>query len=83
MKITPNKWRPSLSMVVVSMLIFILCLPITGIWLFRFYDSQLVRETEQELIVQAAFIEAIIVEHLEKSPPKTSERGFRILNFIA
>lgn len=79
MKITPNKWRPSLSMVVVSMLIFILCLPITGIWLFRFYDSQLVRETEQELIVQAAFIEAIIVEHLEKSPPKTSERGFRIL----
>ena len=78
MKITPTKWRPSLSMVVVSMLIFILCLPITGIWLFRFYDSQLVRETEQELIVQAAFIEAIMVEQLEKLPPEISQRGINI-----
>ena len=79
MKITPNKWRPSLSMVVVSMLIFILCLPITGIWLFRFYDSQLVRETEQELIVQGAFIEALMVEQLEKSLLSPSQRGVRIL----
>lgn len=78
MKITPNKWRPSLSMVVVSMLIFILCLPITGIWLFRFYDSQLVRETEQELIVQAAFIEAIMTEQLEKHPSLTAELGVKV-----
>ena len=79
MKITPDKWRPSLSMVVVSMLIFILCLPITGIWLFRFYDSQLVRETEQELIVQAAFIEAMMVEKIENSLNKTERHGLKII----
>lgn len=78
MKITPGKWRPSLSMVVISMLIFILSLPITGIWLFRFYDSQLVRETEQELIVQAAFIEAIVVEQLDKSAFDTSKLDLKI-----
>ena len=75
MSITPQKWRPSLSMVVVAMLIFILCLPITGIWLFRFYDSQLVRETEQELIVQGAFIEALMINKLEQSPPLKSQLG--------
>ncbi len=75
MNITPKKWRPSLSMVVISMLIFILCLPITGIWLFRFYDSQLVRETEQELIVQAAFIEALMIKKLEASSPPDSLLG--------
>lgn len=63
----PNKWRPTLGMVVTIMLVFILCLPITGIWAFRFYDSQLVRETEQELIVQAAFIEAIVIDKLENA----------------
>ena len=75
MSITPQKWRPSLSMVVISMLIFILCLPIAGIWLFRFYDSQLVRETEQELIVQAAFIEALMIEKIENSPSPFSFLG--------
>ena len=75
MSITPQKWRPSLSMVVISMLIFILCLPIAGIWLFRFYDSQLVRETEQELIVQGAFIEALMINKLEKFPPPAEELG--------
>ena len=78
MNITPQKWRPSLSMVVISMLIFILCLPITGIWLFRFYDSQLVRETEQELIVQAAFIEAFVINKLEKKPPPNFILGTKI-----
>lgn len=78
MTITPNKWRPSLSMVVVSMLIFILSLPITGIWLFRFYDSQLVRETEQELIVQAAFIEAMMVNKLEQFNPTISQLGQKV-----
>ena len=78
MSITPQKWRPSLSMVVISMLIFILCLPITGIWLFRFYDSQLVRETEQELIVQAAFIEAFVINKLEENPPPGFVLGTKI-----
>ena len=67
MKPFPQKWRPSLSMVVVAMLLFVLCLPLGGIWVFRFYDSQLVRETENELIAQGAFIKAIARQELEKA----------------
>jgi len=78
MRDTPEKWRPSLSMVVVGMLIFILSLPITGIWLFRFYDTQLVRETEKELIVQAAFIEAYMIESLRAANPSLSKLGAKI-----
>ncbi|MEM7216018.1 MAG: ATP-binding protein [Pseudomonadota bacterium] len=60
----PSKWRPTLTMVVVAMLLSVLCLPLGGIWLFRFYDSQLVRETERELIVQGAFVNALVVREL-------------------
>lgn len=56
----PQKWRPTLGMIVIAMLIFVLALPIGGIWLFRFYDALLVRETENELIMQGAFISAIM-----------------------
>ncbi|MEM7067629.1 MAG: ATP-binding protein [Pseudomonadota bacterium] len=67
MKPARVKWRPSLGMVVVSMLLFVLILPLCGIWMFRFYDSQLVRETESELIAQGAFIQAIAKRELNNS----------------
>ncbi|MGI9350878.1 MAG: ATP-binding protein [Rhizobiaceae bacterium] len=66
MKGYPQKWRPTLSMIVVSMLVFILCLPLGGIWLFRFYDNKLVQETESELIAQGAFVKAIFARELGK-----------------
>lgn len=62
----PTKWRPTLSLVVIGMLVFILSLPLGGIWIFRFYDDQLVRETENELIVQGAFVEAMFVAELKR-----------------
>jgi len=61
----PKKWRPSLGMIVTAMLIFVLALPLGGVWLFKFYDNQLVRETESELIAQGAFVKAIVNQELE------------------
>ncbi len=61
---TSRKWRPSLSMIVTTMLMFVLALPLGGVWLFRFYDNQLVRETESELIAQGAFVAAIVRQEL-------------------
>ena len=55
---TPIKWRPSLSMVVIAVLAIVLSLPLASLLLFRFYDSQLVRETETELISQGAALAA-------------------------
>ena len=61
----PKKWRPSLSMIVLAMLVFVLALPIGSMWFFRLYDNILVRETEGELIVQGALISAMARRALE------------------
>ncbi len=55
-----EKWRPSLAMIVAGMLAIVLSLPVASIFLFRFYDARLVRETETELISQAAVLAAIM-----------------------
>ena len=67
-----QKWRPSLAMIVASMLAIIISLPIASLLLFKFYDSQLVRETESELIAQGVAISAIM-QHLirENEIPST------------
>jgi len=65
MKLAPQKWRPTLTMIVVAMLGFVLILPLGSLWLFRFYDGQLVKETEAELIAQGAFLTAIVADRLD------------------
>lgn len=42
------------------MTLTILVLPIAGLLFFRIYENQLVRETESELISQAAFVDAFV-----------------------
>ncbi len=64
---TPIKWRPSLSMVVVAVLAIVLTLPLASLLLFRFYDSQLVRETETELISQGAVLAASMKFFIRKN----------------
>ena len=38
---------------------FVLFVPLGGIYLFRLYENELVRQTESELIAQGAFITAL------------------------
>lgn len=40
-----RKWRPGLWAVVLVVLGLVLCLPIAGLFLFRFYANQLVQQT--------------------------------------
>ena len=54
----PKKWRPTLTMIVAGMLAIVLALPVASLLLFRFFDTQLVRQTEGELIVQGALLAA-------------------------
>lgn len=67
----PQKWRPTLSMIVMAMLAIFLALPLGSFWLFRFYDNQLVKETESELIAQGAFVSAMVSERLTERLFKT------------
>ncbi len=53
-----KKWRPTLSMIVLAVLMVVMTLPVAGLVFFRLFENQLVRETERELIAQAAVLSA-------------------------
>jgi len=74
----PQKWRPALWMIVAMMVLVVLSLPLASLLIFRFYDSQLVRETENELIVQAAFIREMVVQRMleENADPMLLSKDF-------
>ncbi len=61
-----NKWRPTLGMIVIAVLISILFLPLASISFFRLYENQLVRQTEAELIAQAAALASTMAEKLKQ-----------------
>jgi signal transduction histidine kinase len=50
--------RPRLRSVLLLINVMILILPLAGLWLLRLYESALVRQTESELVAQAAVIAA-------------------------
>ncbi len=51
-----RKWRPSVRLILLALNLTVLMLPIAGLLFFRIYENQLVRETERELIAQAAVL---------------------------
>jgi signal transduction histidine kinase len=57
-----TKWRPRLATVVLAILIMVLALPLVGLFFFRLYENQLIRQTEGELIAQGAVIAAIYAQ---------------------
>ena len=59
-KRVPQKWRPSLGLIVALVLGTVLALPLVGLFFFRFYENQLVQRTEAELIGQSAVLAATL-----------------------
>ena len=57
-----RRWRPGLGGVILTMLVLVLCLPFAGLTLFRFYANQLVQQTEESLLMQAAVLTATYEE---------------------
>ncbi|UQZ89818.1 two-component sensor histidine kinase [Deltaproteobacteria bacterium Smac51] len=55
----PRNRRPSLRVMMILVGLIILAMPISGLYLFRIYENELVRQTETELIAQAALIGAM------------------------
>jgi len=54
-----GKWRPRLGAIVVAILIVVMALPLVGLFFFRLYENQLIRQTEAELIAQGAVLGAV------------------------
>ncbi|RUX44219.1 two-component sensor histidine kinase, partial [Mesorhizobium sp. M7A.F.Ca.US.014.04.1.1] len=67
-----RKWRPRLATVVVAILIMVMALPLVGLFFFRLYENQLIRQTEAELIAQGAAIAAIYARDVRDAgiPPE-------------
>ena len=56
-------------MIVVMVLLAVAALPLAGLFLFRLYENQLIRETESELIAQTTMLAAIFAQEVEKTAP--------------
>lgn len=60
-----RKWRPSVRLILLALNLTVLMMPVAGLLFFRIYENQLVRETERELISQAAVLAAVFKRALE------------------
>ena len=60
-----EKWRPSLALIVFAVLAFVLVLPLVGLFFFRLYDNQLIRQTQAELIAQSQVLSAVFAREVE------------------
>jgi two-component system sensor histidine kinase CreC len=60
-----ERWRPSLGLIVFAVLAFVTVLPLIGLFFFRLYDNQLIRQTQAELIAQSQVLSAIYAHEVE------------------
>jgi signal transduction histidine kinase len=56
-----RKWRPSLQLLTFAAISVMIALPLVGLAVARLDENQLVRQTEESLIAQAAMLSAIYV----------------------
>ncbi|MGJ4928444.1 ATP-binding protein [Bradyrhizobium sp. HKCCYLS2038] len=62
---TPKrKWRPSLGQIMFGVLALVATLPLVGLFFFRIYDNQLIRQTQAELIAQSRVLAAVYAEEV-------------------
>ena len=71
---TSRKWRPSLSLVVFLVLASVLSLPLFSL----VYQTQLIQQTEAELIAQSAALSAVFHREVESGFPKDVSLGAKV-----
>jgi signal transduction histidine kinase len=76
--VPPQKWRPSLSLVVFLVLTAVLLLPLFSLYFLKVYQNQLIQQTEAELIAQSAVLSAVFHREVETAIPKDVALGTRI-----
>lgn len=61
------KWRPTLSMITFAAIGLVLAAPLAGLLLFRLYETQLIRETEGQLIGQTTVLAATLAHEVAEA----------------
>jgi two-component system sensor histidine kinase CreC len=64
-QLRPEKWRPSLGLIIFAVLASVAALPLVGLFFFRLYDNQLIHQTQAELIAQSKVLAAIYAREVE------------------
>ncbi len=67
---TREKWRPSLGLVIFTVLASVAALPLVGLFFFRLYDNQLIHQTQAELIAQSRVLAAVYAREVEAAPQR-------------
>src|SRR3954454_430881 len=62
---SPEKWRPSIGLIVFTVLASVAALPLVGLFFFRVYDNQLIHQTQAELIAQSRVLAAVYAREVE------------------
>jgi len=73
-----RKWRPSLSLIVFVVLTSVLSIPLFSLFFLKIYQTQLIQQTEAELIAQSAALGAIFRREVETGIPQGVALGTRI-----
>ncbi len=60
-----EKWRPSIGLIIFTMLASVAALPLVGLFFFRVYDNQLIHQTQAELIAQSRVLTAVYAREVE------------------
>jgi signal transduction histidine kinase len=66
----PLKWRPTLGLIIFTVLAIVTMLPLAGLFFFRIYENQLIRQTETELIGQSVALAVSFAREADESLPK-------------
>ncbi len=76
--VTRRKWRPSLSLVVFLVLASVLSLPLFSLYFLKVYQTQLIQQTEAELIAQSAVLAAVFHREVDSGFPKDIALGIKV-----
>lgn len=74
----PGRTRLSLRTILLVVMLAILALPLLGLYFFRIYENELVRQTELELISQSAVLSATYRQYARRIHPDVSSFGYII-----
>src|SRR5882724_509137 len=60
-----EKWRPSVGLIIFTVLASVAALPLVKLFFFRLYDNQLIHQTQAELIAQSRVLAAVYAREVE------------------
>jgi len=82
----PKTWRFKLRTILLAVSLAVLVIPLGGIYVFRIYEGELVKQTELELIAQAALVASMFKHEIDlqrQSAGGAHDYGVKIFTLLS